>query len=121
MDHYGINTESDGGYNMTLPFVNCTTEELKDNLCDQIIAEHMKSKLVAVQSKEREYQCDIYDCFDLVAAKSFPVHLDEKFPEVIESLISFHEAVHRHTGDENLTFKNEILQLKNELNLKQQE
>ena len=34
IDHNGINAESDGDSNMTLPFVNCTTEELKDILCD---------------------------------------------------------------------------------------
>ena len=83
----GINAESDGDSNMTLPFVNCTTEELKDILCDQITVEHMKSKLAAAQNKAREYQCDIYDCFDLIAATSLTVHLDQKLPEVIEDLI----------------------------------
>ena len=83
----GINAESDGDSNMTLPFVNCTTEELKDILCDQITVKHMKSKLAAAQNKVREYQCDIYDCFDLIAATSFTVHLDQKLPEVIEDLI----------------------------------
>ena len=92
IDHNGINAENDGYCNMTLPFVNCTTEELKDFLYDQITVEHMKSKLAAAQSKVREYQCDVYDCFDLISTKSFAVHLYEKLPEVIESLISFHEA-----------------------------
>ena len=121
IDHNGINEESDGDSNMTLPFVNCTAEELKDILCDLVTVEHMKSKLAAAQNKVREYQCDIYDRFDLISAKSFPVHLNETLPEVIKSLISFHEAVQRHIDDENLTFKNEISRLKNELNLKQQE
>ena len=80
----GINAESDGDSNMTLPFVNCTTEKLKDIMWDQITVDHMKSKLAAAQNKVREYQCDIYDCFDLIAATSFTVHLDQKLPEVIE-------------------------------------
>ena len=83
----GKNAESDGDGNMTLHFVNCTTEELKYILCDQITVEHMKSKLAAAQDKVREYQCDIYGRFDLIAATSFTVHLDQKLPEVIEDLI----------------------------------
>ena len=120
-DHNGINAKNDGDSNITLPFVNCTTEELKDILCDQITVEHMRSKLAAAQSKVREYQCDIYDCFDLILAKGFSITIDEKLPELMESVISLYETVQRHTDDENLTLKNEISQLKNELNLNQQE
>ena len=47
----------------------------------------MKSKLAAAQNEVREYQCDLYDCFDLIAATSLTVHLDQKLPEVIEDLI----------------------------------
>ena len=120
-DHNRINVESKGDCNMTLPFVNSTTKDLKDILCDQITVENMKSKLAAAQSRARKCHCDIYYCFDLILAKEFSITIDEKLPVLMDIMISFYETVQCHTDDENLTIKNEITQSKNELNLKQQE